>query len=164
VVGIARAGAIPGAVIASILRVDFCSMTISRRDGVEQVRENPTLRFVAPVSARGQRVLIVDETSSSGETLRMATAFICPQGYKPDFFFALETDQANIFPWDRKIFQDNQTGGKPSLPSCTGRVNGHQPAAMLSRNSWLVVVRPILCSRNSIDSVGGISERKFLSR
>jgi hypoxanthine phosphoribosyltransferase len=89
VVGIARAGAIPGAVIASILRVDFCSMTISRRDGVEQVRENPTLRFVAPVSARGQRVLIVDETSSSGETLRMATAFICPQGYKPDFFLRL---------------------------------------------------------------------------
>ena len=39
VVGIARAGVIPGAVIASILRVDFHSMKISRRDGDEQVRE-----------------------------------------------------------------------------------------------------------------------------
>ena len=76
----------------------------------------------APASSRDQRVLIVDEISSAGETLRMAisagrnvsppevctaTAFVRPRGYKPDYF-ALETDQAIIFPWDRKIFQDNQ--------------------------------------------------------
>ena len=30
-----------------------------------------------------------------------------PHGYKPDYF-ALETDQTIIFPWDRKIFQDDQ--------------------------------------------------------
>jgi len=122
VVGIARAGVIPGAVVASILRVDFHSMKISRRDGDEQVRERPAILSPAPAASRGRRVLIVDEISSSGETLRMAlsavrnvspaevrtaTAFIRPQGYKPDYF-ALETDQTIIFPWDRKIFQDNQ--------------------------------------------------------
>ena len=122
VIGIARAGVIPGAVVASILRVDFHSMKISRRDGDEQVRERPAILSAAPTTARGQRVLIVDEISSSGETLRMAlsavrnvgpsevrtaTAFVRPRGYKPDYF-ALETDQTVIFPWDRKVFLDNK--------------------------------------------------------
>jgi len=122
VIGIARAGVIPGAVIASILRVDFHSMKISRRDGDEQVRDRPAILSAAPGSARGQRVLVVDEIASSGETLRMAlsslrnvgptelrtaTCFVRPRGYKPDYF-ALETDQTIIFPWDRKIFQDDQ--------------------------------------------------------
>jgi uncharacterized protein len=122
VIGIARAGVIPGAVVASILRLDFHSMKISRRDGDEQVRERPAILSSAPTTARGQRVLIVDEISSSGETLRMAlsavravgpaevrtaTAFVRPRGYKPDYF-ALETDQTVIFPWDRKVFVDNK--------------------------------------------------------
>ncbi len=72
VVGIARAGVIPGAVIASILRVDFHSMKISRRDGDEQVRERPAILSAAPLAARDCRVLVVDEIASLGETLRMA--------------------------------------------------------------------------------------------
>ena len=122
VVGIARAGVIPGAVIASILRVDFHSLKISRRDGDEQVRERPAVLSAAPGTARGTRVLIVDEIASSGETLRMAlaslrtvgpteirtaTTFVRPRGYKPDYF-ALETDATIIFPWDRKIFHDDE--------------------------------------------------------
>ena len=88
----------------------------------EQVRARPAILSSAPASARGQRVLIVDEIASSGETLRMAlsalrnvvpeeirtaTCFVRPLGYKPDYF-ALETGSTIIFPWDRKIFQDNQ--------------------------------------------------------
>ncbi len=122
VIGIARAGVIPGAVVASILREYFNSMKISRREGDEQVRDRPAILSSAPPAARGRRVLVVAEISSSGETLRMAlsavrnvgptevrtaTAFVRPRGYKPDYF-ALETDQTIIFPWDRKIFQDNQ--------------------------------------------------------
>jgi uncharacterized protein len=122
VIGIARAGVIPGAVVASILREDFHSMKISRRDGDEQVREQPAILSAAPAGARDRRVLIVDEIASSGETLRMAlsairnvgpreirtaTCFVRPRGYKPDYF-ALETGATIIFPWDRKIFQDNQ--------------------------------------------------------
>ena len=122
VIGIARAGVIPGAVVASILREDFHSMKISRRDGDEQVRDRPAILSSAPATARRRRVLIVDEIASSGETLRMAlaavrnvgpaevrtaTAFVRPRGYKPDYF-ALETDQTIIFPWDRKVFVDDE--------------------------------------------------------
>ena len=102
-------------------------MVIPLRDGGEQVRERPAIPSSYPVSARRQCVLIADDISSSGETIRMATsavrnvspaevrtatAFIRPRGYKPDYF-ALETDQTIILPWDRKIFQDNQLVANP---------------------------------------------------
>lgn len=117
VIGIARAGVIPGAVVASILRLDFFSMKISRRQGGEVVRDQPAVLSQAPSEARGKRVLIVDEITSSGETLRLAlaavrdvqpaevrtaTSFARPSGYKPDYF-ALETGAEIIFPWDRKV-------------------------------------------------------------
>ncbi len=121
VVGIARAGVIPGAVIASILRVDFYSMKISRKEGDEQVRERPKVLSAAPPEIAGKRVLIVDEIATSGDTLRLALAavrdvhpaeirsatnFARSRGYKPDYF-ALGTDATVIYPWDRKVFEDD---------------------------------------------------------
>lgn len=121
VVGIARAGVIPGAVVASILRKDFYSMKVSRKEG-DQLREAPAVLSAAPPQARGKRVLLVDEIATSGETLRLAlaavryvdpheirtaTSFTRPHGYKPDYF-ALETNQTVIFPWDRKIFEGEE--------------------------------------------------------
>lgn len=131
VVGIARAGVIPGAVIASILRVDFYSMKISRKEGGEEVRERPEILSAAPTQARDRRVILVDEIATSGDTLRLglaavrdtgprevrtATCFVRPQGYMPDYF-ALETDQTIIFPWDRKIFQDDELVVNPRYES-----------------------------------------------
>ena len=127
VVGIARAGAIPGAIVASILRVDFYSMKISRKEGDEQVRERPAVLSAAPVEARGRRVLLVDEIVTSGDTLRLAlaavrdigcaevqtaTSFARVQGYKPDYF-ALATDATIMFPWDRKIFDQDRLVTNP---------------------------------------------------
>jgi len=122
VIGIARAGVIPAAVVASILRLDFYSMRISRKEGDEQVRDRPAIMSAAPSQAAGKRVLVVDEIATSGDTLRLAlaavrdarptevrtaTSFVRPTGYKPDYF-ALETDATVIFPWDRKIFQGDE--------------------------------------------------------
>lgn len=122
VVGVARAGVIPAAVVASILRVDFYAIRISRKEGEEQVRERPAIMTAAPPQTAGRRVLIVDEIATSGDTLRLAlaavrdarpaevrtaTSFVRPRGYKPDYF-ALETDSTVIFPWDRKIFQGDE--------------------------------------------------------
>lgn len=121
IVGIARAGVIPGAVIASILRLDFYSMKISRRAG-DDVRERPAILSAAPREAEGRRVLIVDEITTSGDTLRLAlaavrdvhpaevrtaTSFARTTGYQPDFS-ALTMDANVIFPWDRKIFDGDE--------------------------------------------------------
>ncbi len=122
VVGIARAGVIPGAIVASLLSVPFYSMTISRREGGAQVRDRPAILSAAPEQARGKRVVLVDEVCTSGETLRLgiaalrdvhaeeirtATTFKRPRGHQPDFF-SLETDQTIIFPWDRKVFDGEE--------------------------------------------------------
>lgn len=120
VIGIAKAGVIPGAVVASILRCDFFSMKISRRTGSEVVRERPQILSAAPPQASGASVLIVDEICTTGETLRLAltavrhalpdevrtaTALVKHGGYKPDFF-AMETTATVIFPWDRQVVSD----------------------------------------------------------
>lgn len=121
IVGIAKAGVIPGAVIASILRLDFFSLKISRRSGFEEVRDRPQLLSSAPREVRGKRVLIVDEICTTGETLRMAlaavraenpaevrtaTSFVKSGQFKPDFF-AVETDATVIFPWDRQVWSES---------------------------------------------------------
>jgi uncharacterized protein len=123
VVGIAKAGVIPGAVVASILRCDFYSLKISRDAGGEQrVRERPKILSAAPKDAAGKRVLVVDELTTSGDTLRIAlnalrqvqpaelktaTSLIKVGGYRPDFH-ALETSAMVAFPWDRHVV--NQEG------------------------------------------------------
>lgn len=121
VVGIAKAGVIPGAVVASILRCDFYSLKISRDLGGERVRARPKILSSAPQEARGQRVLIVDEICTSGETLRLAlnamrqvrpaqlstaTSLVKHGGYRPDYH-ALETDATVIFPWDRQVVDES---------------------------------------------------------
>lgn len=117
VVGIAKAGVIPGAVIASMLGCDFYSMKISRDTGAGKVRARPRIIQAAPRDAVSKNVLIVDELCTSGDTLRMATNslrqvgpaeirsavnFVKPGGFKPDYY-ALEMDGTIIFPWDRDL-------------------------------------------------------------
>ena len=119
IIGIARAGVIPGAVVASIMRRDFFSLKITRREGGRVVRQRPSILSSAPRQARGKRVLIVDEITTSGDTMRLAlaavrevgpaeirtaTSFVRTRGYQPNYF-ALATDSTLIYPWDRKVFE-----------------------------------------------------------
>ena len=121
VIGIAKAGVIPGAVVASILQCDFYSMKISRDEGAERVRAQPKIFSQAPNEARGRNVLIVDEICTSGETLRMATnalrqvapaqiqtavSLVKAGAFRPDFH-ALQTDALVIFPWDRHVVSED---------------------------------------------------------
>src|ERR1051326_7863997 len=74
VVGIATAGVVPGAVIAAILGREVHSMVVSRGLGADTVRASPAVLSAAPSSVRDRRVLIVDETCDTGDTLRLAVA------------------------------------------------------------------------------------------
>jgi len=127
VVGIARAGALPGAVVATILGVDFYSMKISRKGDDEEVRDRPEILSAAPREVEGKRVLIVDEVTTSGATLRLAlaavrdthpvevrtvTSFARTRGYKPDYF-ALETDAEVVLPWDHHLLEEDEFVANP---------------------------------------------------
>lgn len=114
IVGIAKAGVIPGAVVASILQRDFAAMAVSRFGDVR-----PTLVTAPPPSVRGRRVLIVDETCDTGDTMKLALAAVREHRpaavktavsfrtgpYEPDFH-ALETGSLIILPWDREVLVD----------------------------------------------------------
>ncbi len=121
VIGIARAGALPGAVVATILGIDFHSLKISRHVADDVVRQRPEILSSAPREVEGKRVLVVDEVTTSGETLRLAlaavraahpeevrtaTSFARTRGYQPDYF-ALQTDAEVILPWDHHILEDD---------------------------------------------------------
>src|SRR5437879_12422210 len=108
VIGIARAGVIPGAVVATILQRDFASMAITRTEtgGRPGVTAGPT-RLVT-----GRRVLIVDETCDTGATMKLAlnavrelnpaavkTAVSFRTGELPPALPALETDHFSLPPW-----------------------------------------------------------------
>ena len=117
VIGIAKAGVIPGAVVASILQRDFASIAITRN----APGEAPNIIAGPPRLVTGKRVLIVDETCESGSTMKLAlnvvrdlkpaavkTAVSFKTGtYKPDFY-ALENENFIILPWDREVI----IGGK----------------------------------------------------
>jgi hypoxanthine phosphoribosyltransferase len=117
VLGIAKAGVIPGVVVASILQTEFSSMAVTRRDA----DSSPVLISGPPPSIRGRRVLVVDETCESGSTMRLAlnevramqpaevrSAVSFKTGeYTPDFH-AFETENFIILPWDREIIQNGE--------------------------------------------------------
>lgn len=117
IIGLATAGVMPAATVATMLQTDFEAMKVTRRERGQVVRERPKVMSPTPISARGRRVLIVDEITTSGDTLRLAlaavrevgpaevrtaTSFVRPGGYRPDYH-ALETDALIVFPWDRQV-------------------------------------------------------------
>lgn len=126
VIGIATAGVVPGATVAAILNRPFHSILISRRYSSEHIRETPAVFGAAPAEVRGKRVLIVDETCDSGQTLRMAVGSVVNAGaaevrtavsfrtgeYAPDFH-ALATQAMIVLPWDREILLDGELRPNP---------------------------------------------------
>ena len=126
VVGIATAGVIPAAVVAATLDCEFRSILVSRREDAQRVRETPAVFGAAPHEVRGRRVLIVDETCDTGDTMRLAIASIVNAGasevrtavsfrtgpFAPDFH-ALATESTIVLPWDREILVDGELRPNP---------------------------------------------------
>ena len=129
VLGIAKAGVIPGVVVASIMQCEFASMVVTRT--TEDA--DPVLVSGPPSTIRGRRVLIVDETCNTGSTMRLAlnevqalkpaevrTAVSIKTGkYAPDYH-AFETESFIILPWDREIIQDGELIVRPDYAARLG--------------------------------------------
>ena len=133
VLGIAKAGVIPGVVVASILQCEFTSMTVTRRDAGQA----PVLVAGPPATIVGRRVLVVDETCDTGATLKLAlneirsrhpaevrTAISFKTGpYAPDYN-AFETTSFIILPWDREIIQNGELVMRPDYAARLKDANG----------------------------------------
>ena len=112
IVGIAEGGVIAGATIASLLHLDFFPIKFSRRVNDQVVRKKPKLLVPPTAHLQNKRVLIIDDASISGETMRaavhtiktlqpqaLATAvLVCRGAYAPDYCATYSKKDVN-FPW-----------------------------------------------------------------
>ena len=133
VVGIATAGVIPGAVIAAILGREFHSLVVSRKYKAARAREAPEVFGSAPREVKGHRVLIVDETCDSGDTLRLAISAVQEAGaaeirtavafrtgdFAPDYH-AIATEATIVLPWDREILVEGELRPNPMYAEALG--------------------------------------------
>lgn len=129
VVGIAKAGVIPAAIVATILQREFISISISR----DSDSAAPELISGPPNSIRGKRVLLVDETCDTGDTLKLALNEVLQMGpadvrtavsfttgaWQPDFH-AFETEKAIVLPWDREVIENGELVTRPDLRGWVG--------------------------------------------
>lgn len=114
VVGVAHGGVFVGGALASALRADFFPVRITRRSRDSAPRSTPRLYGEMPKELKGRKVLIVDDVSSSGDTLELATELLQKigakhlrtatlitreSGFAPDYT-AITTDELCVFPWD----------------------------------------------------------------
>jgi len=129
VLGVAKAGVIPGVVVASILQCDFASMVVTRKESDAE----PILVAGPPASIRGRSVLVVDETCDTGSTLRVAlsevralrprevrTAVSFKTGEYFFFYVAAATEKLIILPWDREIIQGGELVMRPDYAAWLG--------------------------------------------
>lgn len=118
---VGRAGYYPGTLLAHLLQVEIYPVRLSRRVNDVAKYDSPQWIMEPPTAVAQRRVLIVDEISSSGETLLMvkekAVALSASQvksavlyahtwgSHVPDYI-GIITDELLLNPWDREILRD----------------------------------------------------------
>lgn len=132
ILAIGRGGFYPGALISHLLRTEIYPIRVSRRVGDVVVYEEPQWIIRPPEQVKGQRVLVVDEISSTGETLRIVKAELLRMGARevrnavlyahswgvesPDYI-GIISDALIMNPWDREICQGGEIIPHPEYVS-----------------------------------------------
>jgi uncharacterized protein len=123
-VGIARGGWLPTRILSDILRVyRVASIGVVFYTGTGKTLDKPKLTQELNVDIRGRRVLLIDDVADSGESLLLAREKVLALGpaelktatlhYKPRSkirpdFFALETSDWLVYPWERREFESGR--------------------------------------------------------
>ncbi len=121
ILAVGRGGFYPGTLIAHLLQVEIYPIRISRRVNDVVMYRKPQWLVEPPALIAGKRVLIVDEISSSGETITMVKDKAASLGAKkiksavmyahtwgtavPDYI-GLISDALFLNPWDREILKE----------------------------------------------------------
>ncbi len=148
ILGISRGGLYAGTLISHLLQKDFYTIYLTRRHQNQKVSEQPLWLVRPPDLVRDQRVLVVDEISSSGDTLRMAKEELKRMGARealcavmythswgtevPDYI-GLISDELLINPWDREVVQDGQIVANPEYVSALS-MQGIELSAILQES------------------------------
>ena len=122
VVGIAKGGVIPGAMISSAFRIDFVPIKLSSRHNEAIISKEPVWHVYPPASSvTGKNVLLVDDICVAGRTfsmaieelnmrgaaeVRTASVAIHEDSVKPDYA-GLVSDACIIWPWERDVLSED---------------------------------------------------------
>jgi hypoxanthine phosphoribosyltransferase len=134
IVGVCRGGWAPARVMSDLLEnANTASIRIEFYLAPGITARKPVISQAIMVPVRGMNVLVVDDVSDTGESLkvavehldvcgakaiRTATLYYKPQSiFKPDFFI-IQTEQWIIFPWERlestrRLLDEAEKAGKP---------------------------------------------------
>jgi hypoxanthine phosphoribosyltransferase len=123
ILAVGRGGFYPGTLIAHLLRAEIYPVRISRRVNDIVRYERPQWLVRPPDLVKARRALIVDEISSTGETIalvkqeaeslgaaevRSAVLYAHTWGTGTPDYIGLITDALILNPWDREILEDGQ--------------------------------------------------------
>ncbi len=118
---VGRGGYYPGALLSHMLQVEVYPVRLSRRKNDVVLYETPQWLQEPPELVSGRRVLVIDEISSSGETLRMvrekalalgagevrtAVLYAHTWGVDEPDYIGLISDALVMNPWDREILRN----------------------------------------------------------
>ncbi len=139
---IGRGGYYPGTLIAHMLQAEISPIRLSRRVKDKITLQTPKWLLEPPAGVKDQRVLIVDEICSTGETLAIVREKVEEMGARavksavlyahsraaavPDYIGVI-SDSLLLNPWDREIWKDGEFQMHPEVRECaagTGRGEG----------------------------------------
>lgn len=118
---VGRGGYYPGSLLAHILQVEVYPVRLTRRVNDQVIHDSPRWLMEPPPAVAGRRVLVVDEISSTGETIalvrdrslalgaaeaRTAVLYAHTWGVETSDYIGLISDELLINPWDREIYRD----------------------------------------------------------
>jgi uncharacterized protein len=123
IIAIGRGGFYPGTLLSHMLQVELYPVRVSRRVNDIIQYENPQWRVRPPELVADKRVLLVDEISSTGETIqvvkaevehlgakevRSAVMYVHTWGTETPDYIGLVSDELLLNPWDRELLKKGQ--------------------------------------------------------
>lgn len=121
VLAIGRGGFFPATLIAQMLQIDMWPLLLSRRVRDVVLYDTPRWKVRPPREIKGQDVLVFDEISRTGTTMRMvlsevqklgarrargAVLYATSDGAEAPHYIGVQTDQLILNPWDREVLTE----------------------------------------------------------
>jgi uncharacterized protein len=154
IIGVGRAGYYPATLLAHMLQTELYPVRLSRRINDVSTFQQPQWRVEPPALVKDCRVLVVDEISDSGETLKMVrdkvralgasvvrTAVLYAHSWSADVpdYIGLISDALIMNPWDREIIREGAFCFHPEYAGAL-QLQGMTPEASMIINATPAVL------------------------
>jgi hypoxanthine phosphoribosyltransferase len=147
ILGVARGGLYPATLLSHMLQAELYPIRITRRFKDAVVHDQPIWLGRPPATVAGQKVLIVDEICSGGETITMVRDEVQRLGAResrsavlyahqggadiPDYI-GIISDALILNPWDREIVRDGRFVPHPEYLHAVRQLGLDPPPSLLS--------------------------------